>query len=125
MEQCLSLQPTTAVTWVLDSLAMILEFVRLMEPGLIHQPARVCEKELAYSRFHIVFAPIIIIVDCGGLSDPANGNVTLTDTLLGSTATYTCNSGYSLVGDVSVVCQANAAGSWSGTANCSGIMFTF
>ena len=73
--------------------------------------------------FTVRFVAIIIIVDCGPLEDPANGNVILTNTLLRSTATYTCDFGYSLVGEDFVVCQANAAGSWSGSATCSGIMF--
>ena len=50
-------------------------------------------------------------VNCGPLSDPTNGLVTVTDTFLGSIANYSCNSGYGLVGDVTGVCQAN--GNWS------------
>ena len=40
----------------------------------------------------------------------------MTDTLLGSTATYSCNSGYGLVGDVTSVCQAN--GDWTEAPVC-------
>ena len=47
--------------------------------------------------------------------------ITLSGTLLGSVATYTCNSGYKVQGDATVVCQANAAGAWSGTTNCVGV----
>ena len=59
-------------------------------------------------------------VDCGPLSDPANGTVELTDTLVGSRATYNCNSGYSIVGEATVTCQSN--GNWSGSATCLGII---
>ena len=51
------------------------------------------------------------LVNCGFLSDPLNGLVSMTDTVMGSTANYSCNSGYDLVGNVTTVCQAN--GIWS------------
>ena len=50
-------------------------------------------------------------VDCGGLTQPANGQVTLNGTVYDSRATYTCDDGFSLVGSASRVCQAD--GSWS------------
>ncbi len=54
-------------------------------------------------------------VDCGLLFDPANGIVgTPNGTELGETATYSCNSGYTLEGNVTRVCQSN--GAWSGSA---------
>jgi hypothetical protein len=54
------------------------------------------------------------VVDCGSLSDPANGLVNVSTTVFNSTATYSCNDGYSLVGDTtSRTCLASA--SWSGS----------
>ena len=54
------------------------------------------------------------VVDCGrgALTDPDNGQVSVTTTNYTSTADYTCNTGYNLVG----VDQRNctAAGTWSG-----------
>ena len=37
-------------------------------------------------------------VDCGSLTDPVNGAISLTGTAFNSTATYSCNDGYNLVG---------------------------
>ena len=61
------------------------------------------------------------VVDCGSLTDPANGQVNLTaGTTFGQTATYSCNTGYNLVGDSTRACQAT--GEWSGsTPTCEGI----
>ena len=54
-------------------------------------------------------------VDCGNLNDPANGSVNHTSgTTFGQTATYSCNTGYNLVGDSIRTCQAT--GVWSGSA---------
>ena len=55
-------------------------------------------------------------VDCGTPPGPANGTVTLTGTLVGFRATYQCESGFRVVGDSTVVCQAD--GTWSGSATC-------
>ena len=53
-------------------------------------------------------------VDCDTLSDPANGQVSTSGTTFGETATYSCNTGYNLVGDNTRTCQAD--GMWSGSA---------
>ena len=69
---------------------------------------------LMYSHF--------AVVDCGSLTDPANGRVDHTaGTPFGQTATYSCNTGYNLVGDSTLTCQAS--GNWSGSApTCLGIL---
>ena len=61
-------------------------------------------------------------VDCGNLTDPANGQVTLTaGTTFKQIATYRCNTGYNLVGDSTRTCQAT--GIWSGNApTCPGML---
>ena len=54
------------------------------------------------------------MVDCGALTDPANGQVSHTaGTTFGETAAYSCNTGYNLVGDSTRTCQAT--GMWSGS----------
>ena len=53
-------------------------------------------------------------VDCGDLSHPINGTVSLANTVLNSTATYTCEPGNSLVGNRTRVCQDD--GLWTGSA---------
>ena len=54
------------------------------------------------------------VVDCGTLTNQANGQVSYTaGTTLGQTATYSCNTGYNLVGDGTRTCQAT--GNWSGS----------
>ena len=55
------------------------------------------------------------VVNCGTLSNPANGQVTHTaGTTYGKTATCSCNTGYKLVGSSTRTCQATRV--WSGSA---------
>ena len=63
----------------------------------------------------------LLTVDCGSLPDPANGSVNHTaGTTMGHTATYSCNTGYNLVGNSTHTCQAT--GNWSGNApTCQGM----
>ena len=60
-------------------------------------------------------------MDCGSLTDPANGRVDHTvGTTFRQTATYSCTTGYNLVEDSTRTCQAT--GIWSGSApTCQGI----
>ena len=55
-----------------------------------------------------------IFVECGSLTDPTDGSVNFTSTTYDSQARYGCNTGYSLVGGETRVCQAT--GTWSGSA---------
>ena len=61
-------------------------------------------------------------MDCGSLTDPANGQVDLTSGItFGQTATYSCNTGYNLVGNSTRTCQATAV--WTGSVpTCQGIL---
>ena len=65
---------------------------------------------------------LILTVDCGSLTDPANGSVHHTDgTTNRQTATYSCDTGYNLVGNSTRTCQAT--GNWSGSApTCQGML---
>ena len=57
----------------------------------------------------------LTVVNCGNLTNPVNGQVTHTaGTTLEQTATYTCNTGYNLVGNSTRICLAT--GVWSGSA---------
>ena len=54
-------------------------------------------------------------MDCRNLTNPANGQVDHTSgTTFGQTASYSCNTGYKVMGDGTRTCQAT--GQWSGTA---------
>ena len=68
--------------------------------------------------FKNAFIKVLLLstaVDCGALPDPANGQVNTTaGTTFGQTATYSCNTGYNLVGNSTRMCQAT--GVWSGSA---------
>ena len=68
--------------------------------------------------------PPLTVKDCGGLTDPANGQVSHTDgTTFGETATYSCDTGYNLMGDSTRMCEAT--GMWSGSApTCQSVYFT-
>ena len=52
------------------------------------------------------------VTNCSSLSDPPNGHVSYSGS--GTTANYTCDSGYTLNGNGTRVCQTN--GTWSGSA---------
>lgn len=61
------------------------------------------------------YIPAGIIIDCGSLDDPENGQVLLSGTTAGATATYSCFVGYiGGSGDSVRSCQSN--GQWSGAA---------
>ena len=64
----------------------------------------------------------LTVVNCGTLNAPANGQVSHTaGTTFGQTATYSCDLGYSLVGDSNHTCQAT--GRWLGNAPiCQGML---
>jgi CUB/sushi domain-containing protein len=62
-------------------------------------------------------APICSPVDCG--PPPATAPLVVSapsGTTFGMTATYSCETGYGLVGDAQAICQASA--SWSGARSC-------
>ena len=63
----------------------------------------------------MMYILLLTAVDCGTLTDPANGSVNHTaGTTFRQTATYSCDTGYNLVGDSTRTC--NATGQWSGRA---------
>ena len=57
------------------------------------------------------------MIDCGGLTSPANGKVDVSSTLHMATSDYSCNTGYELNGPDTRTCGDN--GKWSGkTPSC-------
>ena len=66
---------------------------------------------------------LLTVVDCGTLTNPANSQVSYTGrTTFGQTATYSCDAGYSLVGNSTRTCQ----GVWSGTEpTCHSVLLSF
>jgi hypothetical protein len=80
-------------------------------PGymLVGDATRTCEASGMWSGVDPRCDP----VDCGPLGAPANGAVSAPATTFGSVATYSCSSGYRLVGDASRTCTETAV--WSGT----------
>ena len=60
------------------------------------------------------------VVDCGIPQAPANGSVTVSGTTFNSTATYSCDSGYILHGNITRTCLET--GLWSTSSpTCTGI----
>ena len=65
---------------------------------------------------------LYIVVECGGLEDPANGTVEVPATTYQSVASYSCDTGYNLTGEGMQTCLSS--GEWSlTTPNCSGIAY--
>jgi len=73
------------------------------------------KRSCAYSTCYLyVYIFPSTVVDCGNLTNPANGQVSHTaGTTFGETATYSCNTGYNLVGNSTRTCEAT--GAWSGS----------
>ena len=68
--------------------------------------------------FALQFSNYLSMADCPPLTDPANGVVTVTGQTSGSTATYTCNSGFVLalfevIPSETVVRTCQHGGTWS------------
>ena len=57
----------------------------------------------------------LCIGDCGNTSNIDNGFVTIRATKEVLMADYSCNSGYTLVGNISITC--NSDGKWAETSN--------
>ena len=53
----------------------------------------------------------ISTVQCDTLEDPEFGSVSIHETMIGSTADYSCEIGYELIGSATVTCQSD--GTWS------------
>ena len=60
---------------------------------------------------HMLFC---VVFSCGttDLASPVNGQLTVESTLFGSVASYSCDSGYYLVGDAMRTCLLSG---WNGT----------
>ena len=73
-------------------------------------------------RLHILsFFPQPIVVTCEALPDISNGGVSLSGTQFASVATYSCDVGYRLEGEMERTCLSN--GSWSDTTPlCQGLL---
>lgn len=60
---------------------------------------------------------------CGSLPNPRNGAVSVTGTVFGDVATYSCNGGYEVMGVINRTCDEN--GLWTGTEPvCAGKVYT-
>ena len=68
-----------------------------------------------------------IVIDCGSLDDPADGQVELSNTTVGSSANYTCTQGYILSnGNNTRTCEVD--GEWSGNTpicECKSLVFVY
>ncbi len=71
-------------------------------------PTRTCGSDGSWSATMPSCAP----VDCGAPANPANGVAVAAVTTYGQSASYSCNTGWSLTGASSRTCQADR--SWSG-----------
>ena len=72
--------------------------------------SRTCQMDATWSGA----APTCDIRSCPTLANPANGSVAAATLTFGSTATYSCDTGYALSGGATRMCQSDAT--WSGAA---------
>ena len=72
----------------------------------------VCQSKLKYLSYIHFTCFVFPVVDCNSLSGIVNGRATYSETVFGSSATYSCDSGFLLIGDNTRVCQED--GQWSG-----------
>ena len=66
----------------------------------------------SYQNNRTAIENTFFFADCGNLTAPADGSITFSrGTTFQSVASFDCNTGYTLEGDATRTCQANAA--WS------------
>ena len=68
-----------------------------------------------FTVIHMLLPNVYYIGDCGTTSHITNGSVTIRATKEVLMADYSCNSGYILVGNKSIIC--NSDGKWTETSN--------
>ena len=103
----LEIQLSTPVILDLSSLEVQFLIAKMVGHGItVLQLVDVsCQYIYFLQLFHL-----FVTVLCPDLDNPANGAVSQTRNSEGDTATYTCDSGYELVGHQVLNCQAN--GTW-------------
>ena len=88
----------------LKSIAICMNYMYFLHFDFMHSE---------YMCYHDIFL-LLTAVNCGTLNNPANGQVSHTGrTTYRQTATYSCDTGYNLVGDSTRTCQATRV--WSGS----------
>ena len=122
---CVCLHVHNACVCVCDVLCALHVCILVLKPlRELNQQLRPCNAVMTSTRYNILNDVFLIsaAVDCGNLTNPANGSVNHTaGTTFKQNATYSCDTGYNLVGDSTRVCQAT--GNWSGSApTCQGML---
>ncbi|XP_066300510.1 P-selectin-like [Branchiostoma lanceolatum] len=108
--QCPTLAfPTNGAVSGSNSLGDVATFTCNSGYNLIGGSTRTCQVDLTWSGS----SPTCAIVQCPTLTSPTNGGVGGSNSY-GSVATFTCDSGYNLVGASTRTCQAD--GTWSGSS---------
>ena len=100
----------TDATLGIADLALHIELVCCLVNGVEHSQHAHVSNNYIKSTFYTI---ALIIGSCGYLSRPSYGRVSVTTRDVGGRATYTCNSGFRLVGSSNRTCLSN--GSWSGS----------
>ena len=91
---------------------------------ICHQPTSQCANVDSLCLFRSLRSPTQVLcillviyytctdIDCGPLGHPDNGRMSLSGTTYNSVATYSCDSGYGLIGNNTRTCLGT--GNWSG-----------
>ena len=115
--QHLGILPPTAVIRATTWEGGVLAHAKLQNCGLgVNLPVHVWHycKTFKWWHMYMMRPPLSTAVDCGTPTNPANGQVSHTaGSTFRQTATYSCHTGYNLVGGSTRICQAT--GVWSGS----------
>ena len=71
--------------------------------------------------FNTLYVSVVLgiaAIDCGTVEAPENGEVSFSSTTYNSTAYFSCNDGYVLVGNETVTCLASGIWSLDASAEC-------
>ena len=101
----------TRATLGIDYQALHIDIVSCQGYGLVNNQHALVSNELHNLPF--TFSLDVYIASCDYLSSPRYGHVSVTTRDVGGRATYTCNSGFSLVGPSTRTCLSD--GNWSGS----------
>ena len=91
-----------------------------MDLGLNKFPYYAYVSDVISNVLFLTWTHLCSVTDCLNLASPPNGRVSTNERVFNSVATFSCEGGYTLVGNGNVVCQEG--GTWSDIPECQGTL---